>query len=175
MTLTWLEHTSTNQKCKQSDLAEERLRILVSHRCRESRWRKIRHSQVRWRFVKGANKARHGSCAIYFTGGIYTYIYIYKSHIVVYIYIFIHTAIHTSTHYKVEIISHFAPARPTPSARRLLLLRLGVNKKWGSCNMAVDLSFVAAGDWLIGYHQLLPDAWENPGKTRGILTSKDRF
>jgi len=34
---------------------------------------------------------------------------------------------------------------------------LGVKKKWGSCNYAVDLSFVVAGDWLIGYHTLLPD------------------
>lgn len=34
---------------------------------------------------------------------------------------------------------------------------LGVHKKWGSCNYAVDLSFVAAGDWLVQYQQLLPD------------------
>jgi len=34
---------------------------------------------------------------------------------------------------------------------------LGVKKKWGSCNYAVDISFVTAGDWLIGYHTLLPD------------------
>lgn len=36
-------------------------------------------------------------------------------------------------------------------------LRLGVSKKWGSCNYAVDLSFVAAGDWLIQYQELLPE------------------
>ena len=40
-------------------------------------------------------------------------------------------------------------------------LRLGVKKKWGSCNMAVDLSFVAAGDWLVRYQQLLPAAWQD--------------
>ena len=34
--------------------------------------------------------------------------------------------------------------------------RLGVSKKWGSCNYAVDLSFVAAGDWLVRYQSLLP-------------------
>jgi len=34
---------------------------------------------------------------------------------------------------------------------------LGVKKTWGSCNMAVDLSFVAAGDWLVRYQGLLPD------------------
>ena len=38
-------------------------------------------------------------------------------------------------------------------------LRLGVHKKWGSCNYAVDLSFVAAGDWLVRYQQLLPVPW----------------
>ena len=92
---------------------------------------------------------------------------IYKSHIVVYIYIYLSTHSHTYI-YTLQGLSYpTLPTRPNPSARRLLLLRLGVNKKWGSCNMAVDLSFVAAGDWLIGYHQLLPDAWENPGKTRG--------
>ena len=105
---------------------------------------------------------------------VYIRIYIYTSHIVVYIYIYTHS--HTYI-YTLQGLSYpTLPTRPDPSARRLkTLLRLGVNKKWGSCNMAVDLSFVAAGDWLIGYHQLLPDAWENPGKTRGILTSKDRF
>ncbi|CAK9001766.1 unnamed protein product [Durusdinium trenchii] len=35
--------------------------------------------------------------------------------------------------------------------------QLGVQKKWGSCNYAVDLSFVAAGDWLLRYQNLLPD------------------
>jgi cathepsin A (carboxypeptidase C) len=34
---------------------------------------------------------------------------------------------------------------------------LGVSKKWGSCNMAVNLHFVSAGDWMINYHTLLPD------------------
>merc|ERR1712125_216950 len=34
---------------------------------------------------------------------------------------------------------------------------LGVSKKWGSCNMAVNLLFVTAGDWMINYHTLLPD------------------
>lgn len=34
---------------------------------------------------------------------------------------------------------------------------LGVSKKWGSCNMAVNLLFVSAGDWMINYHTLLPD------------------
>eukprot|EP00929_Paragymnodinium_shiwhaense_P029485 TRINITY_DN1687_c0_g3_i1.p1 TRINITY_DN1687_c0_g3~~TRINITY_DN1687_c0_g3_i1.p1 ORF type:complete len:499 (+),score=125.32 TRINITY_DN1687_c0_g3_i1:52-1548(+) len=38
---------------------------------------------------------------------------------------------------------------------------LGVSKKWGSCNMAVDLAFVSAGDWLIGYHTLIPDMLED--------------
>jgi len=34
---------------------------------------------------------------------------------------------------------------------------LGVKKTWGSCNIAVDLLFVSAGDWMINYHTLLPD------------------
>eukprot|EP00746_Dinoflagellata_sp_MGD_P132289 gnl/MRDRNA2_/MRDRNA2_66023_c0_seq3.p1 gnl/MRDRNA2_/MRDRNA2_66023_c0~~gnl/MRDRNA2_/MRDRNA2_66023_c0_seq3.p1 ORF type:complete len:519 (+),score=113.29 gnl/MRDRNA2_/MRDRNA2_66023_c0_seq3:108-1559(+) len=34
---------------------------------------------------------------------------------------------------------------------------LGVKKKWGSCNRAVELLFVSAGDWMINYQQLLPD------------------
>jgi len=35
--------------------------------------------------------------------------------------------------------------------------QLGVSKSWGSCNMAVDLLFVSAGDWMVNYHTLLPD------------------
>lgn len=35
--------------------------------------------------------------------------------------------------------------------------QLGVTKSWGSCNMAVNLLFVSAGDWLINYHTLIPD------------------
>jgi len=35
--------------------------------------------------------------------------------------------------------------------------QLGVSKKWGSCNMAVDLLFVSAGDWMLNFHTLLPD------------------
>mmetsp|Transcript_29507 Transcript_29507/g.68033 ORF Transcript_29507/g.68033 Transcript_29507/m.68033 type:complete len:491 (-) Transcript_29507:49-1521(-) len=34
---------------------------------------------------------------------------------------------------------------------------LGVSKKWGSCNIAVDLAFVSAGDWMVAYHTLIPD------------------
>lgn len=34
---------------------------------------------------------------------------------------------------------------------------LGVSKKWGSCNRAVDLAFSAAGDWMINYHLMIPD------------------
>merc|ERR1712039_526574 len=35
--------------------------------------------------------------------------------------------------------------------------QLGTTKKWSSCNMAVDLLFVTAGDWMINYHKLIPD------------------
>lgn len=35
--------------------------------------------------------------------------------------------------------------------------QLGVSKSWQSCNMAVDLLFAYAGDWMINYHTLLPD------------------
>jgi len=35
--------------------------------------------------------------------------------------------------------------------------QLGVNKKWSSCNRAVDLAFSAAGDWMINYHLMIPD------------------
>lgn len=32
-----------------------------------------------------------------------------------------------------------------------------MNKKWTSCNRAVDLAFSAAGDWMINYHLMIPD------------------
>merc|ERR1712039_931769 len=35
--------------------------------------------------------------------------------------------------------------------------QLGVSKTWGSCNYAVNLLFVSAGDWMINYQTLLPD------------------
>merc|ERR1711976_747884 len=35
--------------------------------------------------------------------------------------------------------------------------QLGVNKKWTSCNRAVQLLFSGAGDYLINYHQLIPE------------------
>merc|ERR1712050_407143 len=35
--------------------------------------------------------------------------------------------------------------------------QLGVTKKWDSCNMAVDLLFVYAGDWMVNYQTLIPD------------------
>merc|ERR1719428_2811210 len=34
---------------------------------------------------------------------------------------------------------------------------LGVSKIWQSCNRAVDLLFVSAGDWMLNYHTLIPD------------------
>jgi len=40
----------------------------------------------------------------------------------------------------------------TPAVQKAL----GVTKKWASCNYAVDLSFVAAGDWMKNFHTLLP-------------------
>merc|ERR1712050_78398 len=43
--------------------------------------------------------------------------------------------------------------------------QLGVSKKWGSCNMAVDLLFVSAGDWMINYHTLIPDMLADGIKT----------
>eukprot|EP00405_Crypthecodinium_cohnii_P020064 CAMPEP_0206481266 /NCGR_PEP_ID=MMETSP0324_2-20121206/38034_1 /ASSEMBLY_ACC=CAM_ASM_000836 /TAXON_ID=2866 /ORGANISM="Crypthecodinium cohnii, Strain Seligo" /LENGTH=481 /DNA_ID=CAMNT_0053958705 /DNA_START=58 /DNA_END=1503 /DNA_ORIENTATION=+ len=35
--------------------------------------------------------------------------------------------------------------------------QLGVSKGWGSCNMAVNMLFVQAGDWMRNYHTLIPD------------------
>jgi len=35
--------------------------------------------------------------------------------------------------------------------------QLGVNKKWVSCNRAVDLAFSAAGDWMRNFHLDIPD------------------
>merc|ERR1712100_223236 len=35
--------------------------------------------------------------------------------------------------------------------------QLVVTKKWGSCNMEVNLLFVSAGDWMINYQNLIPD------------------
>jgi len=35
--------------------------------------------------------------------------------------------------------------------------QLGVSKHWGSCNMAVNLLFVEAGDWMVNFHNLIPD------------------
>lgn len=35
--------------------------------------------------------------------------------------------------------------------------QLGVNKKWNSCNRAVDLAFSAAGDWMRNFHTDIPD------------------
>jgi cathepsin A (carboxypeptidase C) len=34
---------------------------------------------------------------------------------------------------------------------------LGVNKKWQSCNYAVNFAFQAAGDWMRPYEQMIPD------------------
>mmetsp|Transcript_37299 Transcript_37299/g.97298 ORF Transcript_37299/g.97298 Transcript_37299/m.97298 type:complete len:490 (+) Transcript_37299:54-1523(+) len=34
---------------------------------------------------------------------------------------------------------------------------LGVSKKWGSCNYAVNLLFAQAGDWMKNYQGLIPD------------------
>lgn len=35
--------------------------------------------------------------------------------------------------------------------------QLGTKGSWGSCNMAVSVAFELAGDWMKGYHQLIPD------------------
>ena len=37
-----------------------------------------RHSQVWWRFGRGYEKPKHGSCDIYFPGGTCAYIYVYS-------------------------------------------------------------------------------------------------
>lgn len=34
---------------------------------------------------------------------------------------------------------------------------LGVSKKWKSCNMAVNLLFVSAGDWMVNYQDMIAD------------------
>jgi cathepsin A (carboxypeptidase C) len=34
---------------------------------------------------------------------------------------------------------------------------LGAKKGWGSCNMAVNLAFQLAGDWMVNYHTKLPE------------------
>merc|ERR1711998_684725 len=39
--------------------------------------------------------------------------------------------------------------------------QLGVSKKWQSCNRAVQLLFSGAGDYLINYHQLIPELLED--------------
>merc|ERR1712048_1126960 len=39
--------------------------------------------------------------------------------------------------------------------------QLGVNAKWGSCNRKVQLLFSSAGDYLINYHQLIPELLED--------------
>jgi cathepsin A (carboxypeptidase C) len=38
---------------------------------------------------------------------------------------------------------------------------LGVSKKWNSCNREVQLLFSAAGDYLINYHQMIPELLED--------------
>merc|ERR1712050_491330 len=43
--------------------------------------------------------------------------------------------------------------------------QLGVSKKWASCNMAVNLLFVSAGDWMINYQDLIPDMLADGIKT----------
>mmetsp|Transcript_88873 Transcript_88873/g.167471 ORF Transcript_88873/g.167471 Transcript_88873/m.167471 type:complete len:486 (-) Transcript_88873:133-1590(-) len=43
--------------------------------------------------------------------------------------------------------------------------QLGVTKRWGSCNIAVDLLFVTAGDWMVNYQELLPDMLADGIKT----------
>jgi cathepsin A (carboxypeptidase C) len=35
--------------------------------------------------------------------------------------------------------------------------QLGVSKKWGSCNMAVNLQFQLAGDWMRDFSHMIPD------------------
>jgi len=39
--------------------------------------------------------------------------------------------------------------------------QLGVKKKWASCNREVQLLFSGAGDYLINYHQLIPELLED--------------
>jgi len=39
--------------------------------------------------------------------------------------------------------------------------KLGVSGKWGSCNRAVQLLFSAAGDYLINYHEMIPELLED--------------
>merc|ERR1712110_1323252 len=34
---------------------------------------------------------------------------------------------------------------------------LGVSGSWESCNMAVNLLFQEAGDWMVNFHTLIPD------------------
>jgi cathepsin A (carboxypeptidase C) len=38
---------------------------------------------------------------------------------------------------------------------------LGVSGKWGSCNRAVQLRFTTAGDYLINFHQMIPELLED--------------
>merc|ERR1712187_576309 len=42
---------------------------------------------------------------------------------------------------------------------------LGVGKKWGSCNYAVNLLFAQAGDWMVNYQGLIPDLLADGIKT----------
>jgi cathepsin A (carboxypeptidase C) len=39
--------------------------------------------------------------------------------------------------------------------------QLGVSGKWGSCNRGVQLRFSAAGDYLINFHQMIPELLED--------------
>eukprot|EP00971_Amphidinium_carterae_P264335 5243660-Amphidinium_carterae.1 len=48
----------------------------------------------------------------------------------------------------------------------------GVSKKWGSCNIAVDLAFVSAGDWMVAYHTLIPDLLQDGIKARSPTPSQ---
>jgi len=41
--------------------------------------------------------------------------------------------------------------------RKDVKAQLGTKGSWGSCNTAVAVGFELAGDWMKGYHQLIPD------------------
>lgn len=57
---------------------------------------------------------------------------------------------HGNLCYDFDMITTYLNTKSVQSA-------LGVTKKWGSCNMAVNLQFVAAGDWMVNFQTLIPD------------------
>merc|ERR1711934_667445 len=52
--------------------------------------------------------------------------------------------------YDFDMITKYLNSKSTQS-------ELGVHGTWQSCNMAVNLRFELAGDWMVNFHTMIPD------------------